>query len=232
MCNSTSCFPLTPADVGATLLVKNTFVNFVSTQEPPAAARRSQSFGVVNMYKSDKQLTQAPHDVLVGPGTLNTATERRREPARHPHSSSQLPPDVVTLMIRRVPRRYTQEELKSEIENAGFDGCFDVFYLPMDERHKRNRGFAFVNFVDSSFAAHFQKMFHDQHLKTHQAGHPLDVVASELQGFDAMSQHFGVQRTNGKGSHGGPWMPPSLPGRPLAFHRRQLRPLACASAQS
>jgi hypothetical protein len=141
---------------------------------------------------------------------------------------------VVALMSRRVPRRYTQEELKSEIENAGFEGCFDVFYLPMDERHKRNRGFAFVNFVDSSFAAHFHKIFHDQHLSSHAARHPLEVVASELQGFDAMSQHFGVQRTSGNGSHGGPWVPPILPKRPLGAtsFRRPWRPLVRGSQQN
>jgi hypothetical protein len=119
-------------------------------------------------------------------------------------------------MIRRVPRLYTQEELRLEIEDAGFQGCFDFLYLPADERHKRNRGFAFVNFVDSSFAASFAHRFHSQRLKTHRAMHPLEVIAGELQGLDAISQHFAVQRTRGQGSRGDPLFLPGLQARTVA----------------
>lgn len=37
---------------------------------------------------------------------------------------------ATTVMMRDVPNRYTAEELLAKVIVEGFQGCFDLFYLP------------------------------------------------------------------------------------------------------
>ncbi|KAF4709208.1 hypothetical protein FOZ62_022726 [Perkinsus olseni] len=65
-----------------------------------------------------------------------------------------------TMMIRNVPKRYTQRMLIQELTGRGFEGTFDFFYLPTDISSGRNLGYAFVNFLTPALAATFKSVFH------------------------------------------------------------------------
>jgi len=49
---------------------------------------------------------------------------------------------VTTVMIRNIPNRCGQRELIAELEAAGFQGCFDFLYIPLDLGTMSNVGYA------------------------------------------------------------------------------------------
>jgi len=93
------------------------------------------------------------------PRNLNLAEEYQRS-----HSSS-VPP--TTLMIRNIPNRYTQRELITELEEIGLGSSFDFLYLPIDKGTTCNIGYAFVNFVNPTWAAKCATVFEGYPFKRH-----------------------------------------------------------------
>ncbi|KAF4745090.1 hypothetical protein FOZ63_026622 [Perkinsus olseni] len=79
-----------------------------------------------------------------------------------PTTTAAMPPlsGPTTMMIRNVPKRYTQRMLIQELTGRGFEGTFDFFYLPTDISSGRNLGYAFVNFLTPALAATFKSVFH------------------------------------------------------------------------
>jgi len=99
--------------------------------------------------------------------------------------------DKTTVMLRNIPNRYTCEELLSEVMIAGFDRKFDFFYLPMDFKTKRNRGYGFINFNSASVAQQFVLAFHRRQLKLYSSKKILEVAPAVTQGYHAnMSKYF------------------------------------------
>eukprot|EP00746_Dinoflagellata_sp_MGD_P023233 gnl/MRDRNA2_/MRDRNA2_154446_c0_seq1.p1 gnl/MRDRNA2_/MRDRNA2_154446_c0~~gnl/MRDRNA2_/MRDRNA2_154446_c0_seq1.p1 ORF type:complete len:250 (+),score=32.42 gnl/MRDRNA2_/MRDRNA2_154446_c0_seq1:89-838(+) len=66
--------------------------------------------------------------------------------------------EITTQMIRNIPCRCTKETILEDINNMGFEGTYDFFYLPNDRRRKSNLGYAFINFKTAEAAAYFQQM--------------------------------------------------------------------------
>ena len=96
-----------------------------------------------------------------------------------------------TVMMRNIPNRYTCEELLSEVMAAGFDDTFDFFYLPMDFKTKRNRGYGFINFESPDIAQKFVRSFHQRRLLLHPSKKIVEVAPAVTQGYEAnMSKYF------------------------------------------
>lgn len=57
-----------------------------------------------------------------------------------------------TLVFQNIPCRYTQEDLKTILDEAGFRGMFDLVYTPRSSTMRTNLGYAFVNFRSTTFA--------------------------------------------------------------------------------
>eukprot|EP00439_Symbiodinium_sp_Y106_P065609 s2006_g10.t1 len=99
--------------------------------------------------------------------------------------------DKTTVMLRNIPNRYTCEELLSEVIMAGFDRMFDFFYLPMDFKTKRNRGYGFINFHSTSAAKQFALAFHHRQLKLYASKKIMEVAPAVTQGYQAnLSKYF------------------------------------------
>lgn len=97
-----------------------------------------------------------------------------------------------TLMIRNIPNRYTQNELILELEALGFASTFDFLYVPLDKGTMSNVGYAFVNFVDPSWATKCMEAFHGYHFKRHRkvSGKIAAVSIAHIQGLEANLAHY------------------------------------------
>lgn len=125
---------------------------------------------------------------------------------------SHVPPEwrgVHTVMVRNLPNRYTQSMLVEEICSSGFVGMFDFFYLPIDPETNANKGYAFMNFIDSSVSWHFTCSFAGKQMKLVNSKKIVSVCPAALQGFEANYAHYSSLRC----SHGDP------SARPL-FYRK------------
>lgn len=97
---------------------------------------------------------------------------------------------LLTVMIRHIPGRYTQQKLMREVNASGFLGKFDFFYVLMQPKSRLNRGFAFINFNTAQDAEDFYGSFHDQRLRHFHTDRPLEVMPADLQGFEANVEHY------------------------------------------
>lgn len=95
------------------------------------------------------------------------------------------PQDATTVMLKNIPNRYTAEEVLAEMLAGGFDGTFDFFYLPIDFKTKRNRGYSFINFRDAADARRFVEAFHGEHWTRYATQKILEVSPALTQGFEA-----------------------------------------------
>lgn len=107
---------------------------------------------------------------------------------------------VKTVMIRQIPRQYTQWMLLEEVNAKGFEGLFDFIYVPFDFKKGFNVGYGFLSFVEPPDAAAFRDAFDgtflDKHMKA--KGKPLRVHPASVQGYEANYKHFMQTKTGQK----------------------------------
>jgi len=97
-----------------------------------------------------------------------------------------------TIMIRNIANRYTQRELVLELEEMGFEDSFDFVYLPLDKSTRANLGYAFVNFINATWAAQCMDDFKDYRLKKYRNLSNKVAVASvaHIQGLEKNLAHY------------------------------------------
>lgn len=107
---------------------------------------------------------------------------------------------VVTVMIRQVPRQYSQLMLLKEVNQRGFQGLYDFLYLPFDLKKGINVGYGFVSFVHPQHALEFRKAFEGTYLDSNSTnrGKPIHVHPASLQGYEANCSHFMTTKTGQK----------------------------------
>jgi hypothetical protein len=117
-----------------------------------------------------------------------------------PKACSQSPPpdwgNTTTVMMRNLANKYTQRLLLSEVNESGFIGTFDFLYLPIDTDTNANKGYAFINFSESSFAWMFKQAFEGRRMHMFNSDKVVSVSAAALQGFDNNYAHYVNARCN------------------------------------
>mmetsp|Transcript_23607 Transcript_23607/g.70248 ORF Transcript_23607/g.70248 Transcript_23607/m.70248 type:complete len:406 (+) Transcript_23607:109-1326(+) len=103
---------------------------------------------------------------------------------------------TTTVMMRNLPNKYTQRMLLTEINHTGFLGAFDFLYLPIDPETNANRGYAFLNFIDPSFAWMFKKSYEGRKMSRFNSNKVVSVMPATLQGFAANYAHYASSRVN------------------------------------
>eukprot|EP00434_Breviolum_minutum_P043985 symbB.v1.2.039238.t1/scaffold6433.1/size18149/2 len=98
--------------------------------------------------------------------------------------------DVTTMMLRNIPNKYTQNSLLQEINDLGFAGTFDFFYLPMDVHNRSNVGYAFINFLRPDDAELFRHKFSDHRFQRFQSRKISSVCTAHVQGLHENLRHF------------------------------------------
>lgn len=134
------------------------------------------------------------------PGTWSAWSE---QPPRASPASPTLSPEcdvpsewqsVSTVMARNLPNKYNQQMLLDELNAAGFAGAYDFLYLPIDPETCANRGYAFINFVSSSYAWMMRTTYEGQKMGKFNSDKVVSVVPAALQGFEANYAHYSTAR--------------------------------------
>jgi len=96
-----------------------------------------------------------------------------------------------TIMIRNIPGRYSQNDLMMDLKDLGFAGTYDFLYMPVDKGTAANVGYAFVNFVDPSYAEKCMRSFANHRFSRHRSTSKLaSVSVAHLQGLEKNLQHY------------------------------------------
>jgi RNA recognition motif-containing protein len=95
-----------------------------------------------------------------------------------------------TVMIRNIPNKYTQEIMLSLLEEAGLNGSFDFFYLPIDFRNRCGLGYSFLNFLTHADAEKAYQYFHKRRWDEFNSKKVCEVTYARVQGRDNLVQHF------------------------------------------
>lgn len=95
-----------------------------------------------------------------------------------------------TVMVRNIPNKYTQEIMLSLLEDAGLNGSFDFFYLPIDFRNRCGLGYAFLNFLSHADAVEAYNHFHNRRWDEFNSKKVCEVTYARVQGRDNLVQHF------------------------------------------
>ena len=78
----------------------------------------------------------------------------------------------------------------NEIRAGGHGDKIDFFYLPIDFKNKCNRGYTFINFIDSSDIATFYKMYNTKPWKNFNSEKLCAIKYARIQGQAAMVKRF------------------------------------------
>jgi len=100
------------------------------------------------------------------------------------------PSDVTTLMIRNVPRRYSEEALALELQAFMGPRSYNFLYLPWDTRRSSNVGFAFINFCSAPVAAKAFEMMNGARWRLLETNKVITVMAAHLQGLAMNLAHY------------------------------------------
>lgn len=113
--------------------------------------------------------------------------------------------NITTVMVRQIPRHYTQWMFLAEVNSGGFEGLVDFIYVPVDAKKKINVRYGFLNFIEAKYARAFRDKFDGAFLgdKMKQEGKPLGVHPASVQGYEANFTRFATRKA-GQNSAFGP----------------------------
>jgi len=98
---------------------------------------------------------------------------------------------MTSLMIRNLPRSYTEEVLLAQLESAFGIACVDFLYMPWNFKRDCNIGYAFVNFVKDTDALEFFLNNSGRRWALEDATRPCCRIATaHVQGLAANVEHF------------------------------------------
>jgi hypothetical protein len=101
--------------------------------------------------------------------------------------------EYTTVMIRKIPNRYTQDMLLEEIQTTGYD--LDFLHLPLVAKSNANVGYAFANFSSPEEAVMFMKDFEGHELAQQEGNVKIaQVNYARLQGLEENISFFEGRR--------------------------------------
>lgn len=154
---------------------------------PPYAVRRSPPQAKESKESKEKDVKRLfqPYHAIRVPKEVDLHSASAQQ-----HQGGFCEEKVTTLMLRNIPNKYTQSVLLQEIDNMGFAGTYDFFYLPMDVHNRSNVGYAFINFVEPFDATRCTQAFSNYKFPRYHSKKICAVSPAHIQGFEKNVQHF------------------------------------------
>jgi hypothetical protein len=156
---------------------------------PRTSLLSSSSFDT--MFSSDSDECQTPLKGVDFQQEAHKSAPRKHNSASM-YEDSCRDPSPTTMMIRNIPRRYSQEFLLMDLHDLGFDGTFDFLHIPTDNTTLACVGYAFVNFIEPCWAEQCIHAFKDYKFKRHSRGMSkvAKVSVAHLQGAEKNLQNY------------------------------------------
>jgi len=111
------------------------------------------AFDIEEAYMPGKFSEEHASDCIAKPTTVSNkepATQSKSKVQKKKSNPARQTADRTTVMLRNIPNNYTREMFLALLDDNGFAGRYDFFYLPCDFLRQANLGYAFVNLVDAS----------------------------------------------------------------------------------
>jgi len=177
----------------------------------PGPLQNSQSVEVVSMSHVLKDLGDTDrYGVSASPSASSDARVRKEKKDASARRSD------VTMMLRNIPNRYTQDVLLEELRPHL--SSLDFFYLPIDFRNQCNLGYAFLNFKDGTAAEAFKASYDGYRLARYPLSHKvLQVNMARVQGLKANVKRLRQSTVMSMLTD---------ENKPVLFHNGEMKPLA------
>jgi hypothetical protein len=187
-----------------TMITKNTFVEFTSAEAP---LKRSMSFPLIDLPMMPL-VVEPVKPISFGSSISNCSTAASECDAEVSPAQKAAPwrtldvfadknardeSEYTTVMIRKIPNRYTQDMLLEEIQTTGYD--LNFLHLPLVAKSNANVGYAFANFSSPEEAVAFMKDFEGHELAQQEGNVKFaQVNYARLQGFEENLAFFEGRR--------------------------------------
>lgn len=90
----------------------------------------------------------------------NKVGTKQQPKAQEPKAQApEEPMPQTTVMMRNIPSEYTRSMFLDLLDSAGFAGCYDMVYLPINHRKGTAFGYAFVNMTTTEAAVSLMDRF-------------------------------------------------------------------------
>lgn len=154
------------------------------TKNPKKGGRTNLSAVVDSTPVSSVDQAQKPNE---------SKCQKVAEPERASSSANDCNRIQTTVTIRNL-KKCTRRMLLDLLDRQGFEGLYNLVYLPLYFRNGQNFPYAFVNFVSESAALDFQACTHGYVDSVLFGDGVADVCWSECQGLQAMIEKFQNRR--------------------------------------
>jgi hypothetical protein len=117
-------------------------------------------------------------------GSVPSSRNQSRVPSVDSSGQTSVVANRTSVMMKNLPNDYTREMLVDLLKEKGYEGSFDLLYLPKDFRTKAGFGYAFVNFVAPDIAARFQHELSGFNGWSRASAKVCEVTWSDVQGLE------------------------------------------------
>lgn len=97
---------------------------------------------------------------------------------------------ITTLMIRGIPCKFSEKEIRHLLDSSGLGDKYDFFYMPYAGKNGSNLGYAFVNFIKTLDAWTCAFTFNGIQLDPARSAKICSVSPADIQGIANLRKHF------------------------------------------
>mmetsp|Transcript_36418 Transcript_36418/g.82578 ORF Transcript_36418/g.82578 Transcript_36418/m.82578 type:complete len:652 (+) Transcript_36418:95-2050(+) len=126
---------------------------------------------------------QAPLGGGGGPKRTNYLSKYGPASAAEASGTTTTEQQITTMMLKNIPCRKSQEEVMMHVDQNGYSGRYDFFYLPRDVKFRANLGYAFINFITQEDALRFQAEMNGYRFVGSGSSKACSVVPAHVQGL-------------------------------------------------